>query len=173
MGKRTPDGWQFKARLDGVEKAWRALDTLKQGVRNKIKRKALTKGSQIVTRAAKANAPKESGLLRKSLSYRIRAYRRSGLVVAYIGPRLGFKAVYKGRNRDPIYYAHILERGRGAVVPQKARLLSEGKPGRVFGRKVKAVPGTRFLERSFRSTKAQVEAAMLAELKAGVEALGK
>jgi HK97 gp10 family phage protein len=159
-----------KAELKGVEEAVRNLTRLGKAVRARVKRKALTKGSQVVNREVKQNAPTDSKLLRKSLYYRIKSYRQGGLMIAYVGPRLGFRQMVRGKPRDPRFYAHIVERGRKAVTAKKGRKLAFEADGRtVFARRVRAVPGTRFMSRAWQSSKGPAEAAMIAEIKAGVE----
>jgi HK97 gp10 family phage protein len=83
--------------------------------------------------AAKANAPKRSGLLRRSLTIR-RSTRGSKLKPRhYVGPD---NSVVGPKGEKPIKYAHIDEFGRA---PNK-----DGK-GRV--------QGTRFLTRAYEETK--------------------
>ncbi len=64
---------------------------------------------------ARAHAPVESGALQKSIGVRVKVYRRNGAVVTIVGPRWGFGGVYKGRPRDPFYYAHLQENGHKIV----------------------------------------------------------
>jgi HK97 gp10 family phage protein len=161
----------MKADIKGVEEAARSLNRLEKAVRNKVKRKALTKGSQVVNKQIKQNAPTDSKLLRKSLAYKVRTYRQSGVMVSYIGPRLGFREMVRGKPRDPRYYAHIVERGRKAVAPKKKSVLKfTAQDGRVvFGRKVRAVAGTRFMNRAWVTSSGPAQDAMIHEIKTGLE----
>lgn len=166
----------MKAEIKGVQEAARSLSRLEKAVRNKINRKAITKGSQVVNKDIKQKVPTDSKLLRKSLSYKVRTYRQSGVIVSFIGPRLGFREMVRGKMRDPRYYAHIADRGRKAVAPKrKKRLVFEaGGSGRsrgilIFARRVRAVPGTRFMSRAWQSSSGPAQAVMVAEIKAGVE----
>ena len=74
-----------------------------------------------VVQTAKANAPVESGLLRKSIGRVTRSYKRGFHKVAVVGPRAGFHGmvamkikgvvVGKPKKRNPLHYAHLVEYG--------------------------------------------------------------
>lgn len=126
----------IQGKLSGLDDAMKALSGLNQSVRNKILRKALDKASQPILKAAKERAPRETGLLRKSMGRRVIAYRSTGTVVVVIGPRskpsfrkeVKIKKVFRQirgatrmiRNprseamtmvRNPVKYAHLVELG--------------------------------------------------------------
>lgn len=172
---QAPPGWHFRGRLDGVEKTYKALKQFPLNVQKRVTRKALTKASQIVSKAAKANVPTQSKLYKKSLGYKVWTGRKSGVVMSFIGPRLGFKGTYKGKKRDPRYYAHIVEGGRKALKP-KSKSVMVGTPAGAkskdnlqwYGRHVKAARPQRPLARAFRQTKSQVESTMNSILRAGI-----
>ena len=125
----------IKGELQGLQGVLAALDRLKQGARNRILRKALPAAGKPMTKDAKTLAPRESGLLRKSIGAVTRT-DKSGFVLVIIGPRVGFKQqvkLKKGRifrqrgartvwipkpspeqlsmMRNPIKYAHLVELG--------------------------------------------------------------
>ena len=107
--KATFDDVQLKRLLAKVQRLPRAAQL-------KVIRPALNEASKIILQAVKARAPKDTGLLRKSLGRRMKTYRRSGVIVAYVGPRTGFKrevTLRSGRTvfRNPTRYAHLVERG--------------------------------------------------------------
>lgn len=52
----------------------------------------------------------ETGALRRSIGVKVKTYRNRA-VWAGIGPRKGFNLMYRGKNRDPRKYAHLLEKG--------------------------------------------------------------
>jgi HK97 gp10 family phage protein len=109
----------IRAKVDGLDGLLVRLDRLKQGMRNKILRPALRKGSSIISKAAKANlragakaagikvmaknktgqvsaesvtAQRETrrfGILERSIG--VSMDTKGGSVVAKIGPRTGFK----------------------------------------------------------------------------------
>lgn len=155
-------------------------------------RRGMTKASRIVANAAKSNVPKESGLLRMSIASKIKTYTRRNTVVGIIGPRRGYRqsvvavgreghrklkrmksqinvgGTMVGRWRDPIKYAHIVERGRKAVSVKTAKSLVSAT-GQWLGKSVAAAPGTRFLERAEAGTRGQALDTIARELAIGLE----
>lgn len=107
--------YAIKGQIDGLKPLFDRLDGLAAKVRRKILRDAISEGSKIITKAAKAGAPVQTRLLRNSLGRKIKTYRNSGIVVAIIGPRVGFrKEVLRGKRRvlsNPTKYAHLVELG--------------------------------------------------------------
>lgn len=99
------------AKLTGMKELRRALEDLDKKTANKFTRIALASGAKVLKEAAAANAPKETGLLKKSIGVTIK--RRKGVLSARIGPRKGFgkKVKVDGREeyRDPNKYGHIVE----------------------------------------------------------------
>src|SRR5262249_13600056 len=120
-------------------------------VRKKVLRKAINEASKIVLKAAKANVPRASGLLKKSLGRKVKVYRASGTVVAIIGPRTGFKQdVHRDGRKvavlaNPTKYAHLVERG------------------------TRHSPARPFMRPAFESTKPEVQSAMSSIIKAGLD----
>lgn len=109
-----------KVQVQGAKQVIKRLNKLKRGVKNKILRKAITKSCQPVAKAAKANTPIETGLLKKSLGHKVKTYKDD--VVGIVGPRRGMGKVVtvRGRKvyRDPVKYAHLVERGTVDSKPQ-------------------------------------------------------
>lgn len=171
----APSGWQVKGRLDGVEQAVKSLKGLSQAVERRVLRKATTKGAQPIARAAKQTVPRESGQYRRAVGYRVWTGRKSGLVAAFIGARLGFKTMYKGKPRDPRYYAHLVERGRRALKPKRKKVLAHVPADRGqtqlvtwYGKHVRAAAPQRPLARAFKQAKGVAEQAMVAAIGQGV-----
>lgn len=98
--------------------------------------------------AAKANAPKDTGALRRSLTVKRRRSPKDK-PVHVVGPR---KDATGKDGRKPVKYAHIVEWGRAA-----------GKDGKG------AMAGTRFLTRAFESTSEQVLRLFGAEIGPAIE----
>jgi HK97 gp10 family phage protein len=114
------------AEIRGLDVVLGVLVEMKRSLRNRIIRKAITKASQPIMKSMKALAPRDSGLLRRSIGRRTKTTRR-GEVVAVIGPRskpsfkqqvrVGGKG--KGKRmkggrlviRNPVRYAHLVEFG--------------------------------------------------------------
>jgi HK97 gp10 family phage protein len=92
----------------------RRMESLKQGMQNTILRKAIRAGAKSPREAAKRMAPRDSGLLARSISVRIGTNRKTGAVYAVVGPKRGVIARKKagallpGR---PSKYAHLVEFG--------------------------------------------------------------
>lgn len=132
----------IKVRIRGLEQTLRALDGVKRGVRNRVIRAAVNAASTPVLKEIKSRVPKETGLLRRSIGRKMWTAKRTGTVIAIIGPRRKFrqqviakKGWRKGKIRhsdstfsDPTKYAHLVEYGvdphfmpkRGAVHPGAA-----------------------------------------------------
>lgn len=74
-------------------------------------RKAATKANQITLKKARALAPKDSGLLAKSLIKKSKTYKRDGTILSMIGPDSKVQGHHPetGKLLRPIKYAHIVE----------------------------------------------------------------
>lgn len=172
---------QYKVTLKGFAEVVQTLNGLKQSMRGRILRKAVTKAVQPITKDAKARAPVEDGYLKKSIGYRIQSYKKSGAVVGVIGPRTGYKKNRKTGKREltalgkklqketykrPTYYAHLVEMGTQPHAIGKGDSL---KKNRQAG---KLHPGARpkpFLLPAWRAGKARAEQTLLVEIAAGIE----
>jgi HK97 gp10 family phage protein len=105
-------------RLIGAEDLARKIHGLPKDLQRAAESSVLRAGAAPVARIAKAKAPKESGLLKKSIGYRVRKVK--GVINARIGPRRGFRQEVPrvgtdGKSRlvmsDPNNYAHLVELG--------------------------------------------------------------
>lgn len=173
----APKGWQVRGRLDGVESTVKALQAFPAKAQKRWVKKATTKGAQLVARAAKSTVPADSKQYRRALGYKVWVGRVSGAVAAFIGARLGYRTMYRGKPRDPRYYAHIVEGGRKALRPKKKKVLAHVPQDRGqtqlitwYGKHVRAARAQRPLARAFRQSKAGVEATMIGVMKQGIEA---
>lgn len=108
----------IRAEIDGLDHILRALSQLKkQAARSRVLRKALGPSTKPFMMTAKQLAPKETGLLRKSIGRKIKVYRESGRVTVIIGPRskpsFRREVTINGRTqvRNPVHYAHLVEFG--------------------------------------------------------------
>ncbi len=128
--------WKISTKLDGIGQVVLNLQSVDKNVRKKLLRKAITKATQPVAKAAKrgardvvnqvaandevGQAMKSSGLMAKSIGSKVKTYP-SGVVVGLVGPRSGFNRQVGVRKRgakigqpinvDPIFYAHLVEYG--------------------------------------------------------------
>lgn len=124
---------KIKTKVEGLEALYKHMAGWKESHVRKVIRPAITKAGRLIAKTAKRLAPKETGLLRKSIASKVKTYK-SGSVVAIIGPRIGFKRevtlkrvfrIINGRTvffakpkpeylkmmRNPIPYAHLVEYG--------------------------------------------------------------
>lgn len=151
----------IKAQLQGAAEVMARLKALGATKANKAARKAVSKADQIVLKEAKAlTSKKRTGTLRRSLGRKEKTYPGS-VTVGIVGPRKGFRGTYLGKPIDPVKYGHLAEKGRKAVAVVKKKALSSGKDGgMIFGKRVSAYIGRRFLQRAWARTKAPAEAAV-------------
>lgn len=122
----------FRGEFRGLKETFRKLSALKTSVSKRILKKALGDASKKVLKDAKAKVPMASRLLKKSLGRKVKVYRRSGVVVALVGPRSGFKGMVIRANRavlaNPTKYAHLVE--LGTVRSQKRPFLEPAWTGK-------------------------------------------
>jgi hypothetical protein len=121
----------------------------------KVVKPALRQGMNEVTKLILAEAkelvPRRTGLLRKSLGRKVRADKRNGGYLGIVSPRRGFKVVVNGKPMDSRRYAHLVEYGRSPVMAKLKKVLSSGKGGQIFGRKVQAAAPRPFLRPAWAS----------------------
>lgn len=95
------------------------LKAVPQEVKMRVAASAVGEAAKPFVRAAKAKAPVRTGALRQSITSVIRSYKKSGRVMAIIGPSLDYfqggkrlKGTSKGGKVDrPANYAHLVEFG--------------------------------------------------------------
>lgn len=109
------------ATLLGDKELERTLKTLGERTQRKVSRQAVNAACTPMLKAARANAPEESGLLKESLDKKIKTYPESMTVVGIIGPDTETKGDFNGEPRVPWRYAHLVENGhinpQGEFVP--------------------------------------------------------
>lgn len=124
--------YAIRAEVEGLKEMLAAIAHLKQAARSRILRSAVSKGARIILKAAKRFAPKESGLLRKSLGVKVQVYRSTGKVVGIVGPRDDAKFRQRVTRRRgkwfpsevysrPAKYAHLVELGHAGRAPAPPR----------------------------------------------------
>jgi HK97 gp10 family phage protein len=160
----------IKGTFTGLDDVFKRLGHLNRTVRNRILRAAINEATKPLLDDAKQRAPRQSGLLRKSLGRKVKTYRASGVVVAIIGPRSkpSFKRQVTVRDkrtgktrseyRNPVKYAHLQEQGRKAVRVKRGRVL--GRKGVYFGKQAAAALPRPFLRPAFAAGKARAEQTM-------------
>lgn len=113
-----------------------------------------------IVRAAKSRAPRESGLLKKSMAKKVKAYP-SGVVAGLVGANRAAEGTYGGKRRVPANYIHLVEQGTAPhqVSDGKEDLVRDATGRFVLRRLTGAAvnhPGARarrFLERAYRETR--------------------
>jgi HK97 gp10 family phage protein len=111
--------------LEGDKALAKVFKTLGPKVQRRVLRSAVNAATTPVTKAAKAkaDASKQSGLLKKALGKKTKSYSKSMTVVGIVGARTNVIGEYKGKKRWPAKYSHLVEKGHiardGSFVPPK------------------------------------------------------
>lgn len=120
--------FKIQARVEGLDGVLKALGALDKKLRKKGVRKMASAGGGVVLKRARQLVPRDTGLLKKSLGRKVKAYARTGVAVAVVGPRNDPKfrqqvTRAKGRKRprtllaNPVRYAHLVEGGTQLAPP--------------------------------------------------------
>lgn len=134
-----------RANLSGLGPLLARVEALGPRAHKKITRAMVAAGGRAVAKQAKRLAPKETGLLRRSIGSKVKTYP-SGVTVAVVGPRLGFrKEVLRKRNRpfapasmaNPVKYAHLMELGTRSL-PARPFLAPALRAGEVWQKMAEA-----------------------------------
>jgi len=147
----------IKATIGNIAPLLGQLDKLSKAVRNRILKKALAAGAKPVWMAARQGLQTQTGrgILRRSLGAVTKAYRKSGTVVAVIGPRTGFKTqIGPKKYEDPARIGHLVELGH-VIMPHRKVLAgkAERKALRARGG-LGRVPAHPFLAPAFDASRA-------------------
>lgn len=112
----------------------RNLQAFQEKIDRSSKRTALQKAARPMLRGAKANVAKRYGHLKKALIVKLRTYKRRREVIAYVGPKRGYKAEGpRGERIWPVLYAHLVEFGTSHSAPKPfMRPAFEGNKDEVF-----------------------------------------
>jgi HK97 gp10 family phage protein len=137
------------AQLIGDKQLEKLFKTLGERVQRKVLRKAVNKSATPLVKAARADAPKESGLLKKAMGKKVVTDKQRQSVTAIVGPRRNVVGQYKGKLRKPARYSHLAHNG------------FIDKDGNHH-------PGTPFLTKAQDETKGQVLDTLRDELASGV-----
>ena len=140
--------------LAGERELIAALKKLPNNVFKRVVVGASRKAMRPVITAARAAAPVDTGLLKKSIGAKVKVYPRKGNIVSMVGARGGFKD--KDTKQNPAIYAHLVEGGH---------VLRRIKKGPVIGR-VAAKP---FLKPAFGPASSQIVGRFRDMLRAGID----
>lgn len=108
--------------MQGLGKALENLREVDKRVARKVLPKGIRAGAKVLAKVAKAEAPVDTGTLRKSMWTRVKSYQGGKRVQAIVGPRR-FKYA---NGKNPANYAHLVELGH--------RVANRGKLLRVQGK---------------------------------------
>ncbi len=121
---------------DVIEKAFKELPNR---IFNQVMKAAMAAAVIPIVDTAKSLCPVESGLLKESLGYHIKSYKRSGMMTAVVGPQAGNARYVKVRGlfgeklefRKPTKYAHLVEFGtRSHAIGDKDLLYRLNNPNK-------------------------------------------
>lgn len=154
-------------KLDGLADAKAAIESLTKEMRRKVVRAALKAAGKPIIRAAKANAPVKTGLVRKSIGSFASKFKRgqNGEIGIYIKPRTSARArKSKDKSQDPFYY-RFQEMGYHATGRKRVGGGRRNRPARLAASGARMIPGKAFLGRAFESQRGAALAAFTAEIK--------
>lgn len=190
----------IRVKLEGLEEVKKTLLALEAKHFRKATRKGVTAATKLVLSAARANVPKRTGMLRKSLGRKVVASKGGKGYVGIVGPRKDisdrkraeqqlefeqgkrkkppkarFRKVVKYKGREilvnPVKYAHLVEYGTQAAGVKKKKAMSDGET--VFGTRTAGVAPRPFLRPAWDGNKVACEAAILAAMKDALTKAGK
>lgn len=111
--------------MDGMAGLLRRIDSLKSGVQKRVTRAMVRAGCKVVTKRAKELAPKDTGLLKKSIGQKVKIRKKSATALGIVGPRKGQgklmirPARKKAENVDPVRYGHFPEAKKPYLRPAR------------------------------------------------------
>lgn len=165
---------ELSFKLDGLQPLLRRLDKLPRKVQQRAYRTGLRKAAAAIIKPARANIKAagavETGLLAKSLSFKLKKYPRTQTAVVVIGPRTDLtagqkkaRAGYQGARakRSPAHYAHLVEN------PIKPHEIPTKLIGDAIIVDAWVHPGSRgcqFLKKAFDANKARAYQALTREI---------
>lgn len=141
-------------RVEGDDKVIALCQELPRRAQKKAFRGAVTAGTDMILKAAKARAPRRHGLLKKALGKKIKAYK-SGTVVGIVGARRSVTGEKLGLRAVPANYIHLVVKGT--------------RPHMVGSRRHPGAKANDFMGDAYRATKGKCEAAAAVRFKNVVE----
>lgn len=159
-------------RVTGEKQLIAALKELGGGGQRRATKVATSASVLPLKQASKADAPRETGQMRKMLATKVKAYPEKGVVLGIVGVRADAKNAKTGRN--PAKYLHLVTKGVKPhnIAPRTKKVLLF--KGRYTGRV--SHPGQRpnnFLERAFQAGKGAALARFQSKLRERIEAEAK
>lgn len=155
----------------GIDDFNRAVDSLTRDLRRRVIYAALRAGARPIVRAAKANAPVKTGLVKKRIAVATSKIKRgrNGEIGVFIKPRISSKArKSKDRSQDPYYYV-FQEAGFHAVGRRKVGGGRVNRAARIKASGARFIQGKKFMGRAFESNKGQALKAFSDTLKKRID----
>lgn len=174
---------KFRMESRAVEALAKKLSELNKKVAKKALKKGVNDITKVVMWTARSLVPKRSRQLYKALGRKIVTYRGGAIVAGVIGPRKGFRVLWRGKYIDPTKYAHLVEYGRREVVAGKAKGKSTGKKvladgvkgtsglpgvGTIYGKRVRSVPPRPFMRPAWEQNKNRAVGILINHLRKGI-----
>lgn len=130
-------------KLTGGRELRHLMGELPRRVRTKGLRAGVTAAAAPIVKQTKATVKRQSGLLKKAITRKIKTYRGGNVVVSVIGANRNVSGDYKGRKRVPANYFHLVEGGHDSVpgdhALQHAYDANKQKAGQVMVDKMQSV----------------------------------
>jgi HK97 gp10 family phage protein len=104
----TSDGMKLK--MEGIEALTKALEALGTKVAARGPDAGVRAAGAIIIKEMRRRAPKDTGVLKKSIGQKVKKYRRNQTVTSIIGGRSKAYETAEGK-RNPAFYAHLVELG--------------------------------------------------------------
>jgi HK97 gp10 family phage protein len=124
-----------KITYKGIPQLKKALDALPKEMQRSAYRSVITAGARVIAKKAKQKAPRESGLLKKSIGIKFKREKKTSPPMAFIGPRRGMDGEHQGEKRNPVRYAHLVELGTPQTSAQPfIRPAVDSSEGEVFSK---------------------------------------
>jgi HK97 gp10 family phage protein len=183
--------------LDGDRELMQLFEELPRRLANKVLVQAVSAAAAPIRDDMRNSAPKESGLLAKSIKIRSRKYKGGDMRMAVIGPSRGMKSPViiqrTGKNlghiraskakgafertwldkgnaimRDPAKYAHLVTGGRRGLHAKEKKVMWSALRNVFFPKGVRAVAGRPFIQRAMARRRAQALEILRAKLGEGI-----
>lgn len=97
--------------IRGAKELERKLLSLERKSARKVLTSAVRGASAEPRKDVRRNVPVESGALKKSIVNKVKRYRRGAFVLGVIGARSDRTTTFRGRERRPSKYFHLIEDG--------------------------------------------------------------
>ena len=157
--------------VTGTDELKRRTEKVSKRRMSAIVRNAVTYAATPISQVAKRLVPVDTRQLKKAISKKTRSYP-NGTAVSVVGiAKEGFKAMLKSRRenrtvlRNPIKYAHLVEKGHQIAIGGKLSRKTRKGSGRSGG----TVAPRPFMEPAYQQTKDQVIRRLQEKMSSGIE----